>query len=314
MLTRDSPVRRNVYQNTKTPKQIPSKSLFILSSSQPTTGLEKWIPKKTDKMATPLSLLPSHAVNSITTDEDDITWHDPPSSPFIDYVESDQENIAPLDITTTPTKPSAVEESIPISAIKHSSPVKGVGFKQRVSPVETFPKEQLVEEGEDVTLQRTFQERTSPKKASPMKDSRTSQPELGLSNSMQNRMPPSKVSQAESPAAEYSEPTLRENEGLTVAMKIFEETRSESHHESHNITRTDSHPESNVPIFEDLEFNPDATSMTIDDTCFSTFSEIPNMDMTKFDMMGNSPTKHSMLEQVRPWLWLFSGPLEMWLT
>jgi hypothetical protein len=253
-------------------------------------------------MATLLSPLPSHVVNSITTNEDDITWSDPPSSPFIDYVGSDQENIAPLDIATTPTKPSAAEEGIPISATKHSSPVKGLGLKQRVSPVKAFPKEQLVEESEDVTLQRTFQERTSPKKVSPMKDLRVSQLELELPNSMQNRMSPSKISQAEFPAAEYSEPTLRENEGLTVAMKIFEETRSESHHESHHITRTDSHPESHDPIFEDSEFNPDATSMTVDDSCFSTFSEIPNMDMTKFAMTRNSPTKHSMLEQVRLWL------------
>lgn len=231
-------------------------------------------------------------------DEDEITWHEP-SSPFIDYVEGDQENIAPLDIATTPTKPSAMEESIPISAIKRTSPVKGLGLKERVSPVKSALKEQFVEDGEEVTLQRTFQERTSPKKVSPVKDARASQPEPELSASMQNRTSPSKMPQAEHLLVEYSEPTLRENEGLTVAMKIFEETRSESHHESHHITQTESLSESHEISYEDSEFNPDATSMTVDDTCFSTFSEIPNMDMTKF-AMKNSPTKHSVFEQVHP--------------
>jgi hypothetical protein len=38
----------------------------------------------------------------------------------------------------------------------------------------------------------------------------------------------------------------------------------------------------------------------IDDTCFSAFSEIPNMDMTKFARMGNnSPFKNSVMDQVR---------------
>jgi hypothetical protein len=38
----------------------------------------------------------------------------------------------------------------------------------------------------------------------------------------------------------------------------------------------------------------------IDDTCFSAFSEVPNMDMTRFARMGNqSPSKHStILDQV----------------
>jgi hypothetical protein len=40
----------------------------------------------------------------------------------------------------------------------------------------------------------------------------------------------------------------------------------------------------------------------IDDTCFSTFSEVPNMDMTNFAALGKrSPTKSSIFgDQVRP--------------
>ena len=45
-----------------------------------------------------------------------------------------------------------------------------------------------------------------------------------------------------------------------------------------------------------LMFSDDAT---IDDTCFSTFSEVPNTDMTAFARLGqSSPFKPSLLDQV----------------
>src|ERR1700753_3181960 len=53
---------------------------------------------------------------------------------------------------------------------------------------------------------------------------------------------------------------------------------------------------------DDIEAFDDAHTAeddTIDDTCFSAFSEVPNMDMTRFAHMGNqSPSKHSILNQV----------------
>jgi hypothetical protein len=61
----------------------------------------------------------------------------------------------------------------------------------------------------------------------------------------------------------------------------------------------------NLATLEDA-LQIDDTSMAnddtegIDDTCFSAFSEIPNMDMTRFARMGNnSPLKNSTIDQVR---------------
>jgi hypothetical protein len=48
---------------------------------------------------------------------------------------------------------------------------------------------------------------------------------------------------------------------------------------------------------DNTDFNPDgpeATSLDIDDTCFSTFSEMPGLDMTKFALLKQSPTKGTL--------------------
>ncbi|OCK86334.1 hypothetical protein K432DRAFT_284882 [Lepidopterella palustris CBS 459.81] len=289
-------------------------------------------------MSIPLSPLSSNLinVNSVSTDEGDMTWHDPPSSPFIDNIEGDQENIAPIDITATPTKPTIEDENTLASTFKQSLPMNRFGFKDRASPkasprpslTNESPSKQLATEQEEWTLGTSFQSRNSPKKASPPKQAYTDNEEPALRESNHNRMSPSKPSPSKRPpfdqptvelrdpmqdlmpppkfsptkrSMEPFEPTLRDNEGLTIAMRILEETSSESRHESYDEgrheSRTEFHAEDYNTIIDDSEFNPDATSMTMDDTCFSAFSEVPNMDMTKFAMMRNSPTKPSILDQ-----------------
>jgi hypothetical protein len=50
---------------------------------------------------------------------------------------------------------------------------------------------------------------------------------------------------------------------------------------------------------DNTEFNPDGpdlTSADMDDTSFSMFSEMPGMDMTRFDSLEKSPTKNGLLD------------------
>jgi hypothetical protein len=84
-------------------------------------------------------------------------------------------------------------------------------------------------------------------------------------------------------------------------MKMMDETHTERHE-----TSTSYHAQTamvDIDDFhdiEDSEYNPDGpdhTSMTMDDTCFSNFSEMPNLDMTKFAFLKRSPTKAGPLEQ-----------------
>lgn len=57
------------------------------------------------------------------------------------------------------------------------------------------------------------------------------------------------------------------------------------------------------PHFADnTEVMEEEGDMTIDDTCFSAFSEVPNLDMTRFARIGQSPTKSSIvMDQVSSW-------------
>ncbi|KAF2190954.1 hypothetical protein K469DRAFT_735875 [Zopfia rhizophila CBS 207.26] len=286
-------------------------------------------------MADPMSPLPSNQINSVPLSTDDeITWHDPPSSPFISHVESDQENVPPVSFDAPmPVKPGFIEgENVPQSAFKISSPSKTLGLKDRTtpvknSPVKMSPTKQLLNENEDTALRRSLQERGSPKKASPIKQTMMERPESAMSDRSHKNISPSKSSHASSvesahrlsdsirdiettpetlpsPAKRLSldqlDPTLKDKEGITVAMKIMEETRSESH-ESHNTYHTENQG-TNFDI-EDTDFNPDGpdlTSLTVDDTCFSAFSEMPNLDMTKFAIMRKSPTKNGLFDQATP--------------
>ncbi|KAF2500854.1 hypothetical protein BU16DRAFT_523604 [Lophium mytilinum] len=302
-------------------------------------------------------------------DEDVIDWSDPPSSPFIEHVELDQENVAPRDTASTPTKKTPLDDNNFASAIKRLSPQKGFGFKDRSSPAKPLdsPSKQLFGELEKTTPTNSppIPERLSSKKTSPIKFSVVEEEEHVLRESSHNRTSPLKLSpskrssveRSESPlrrsthdeptilsrsstrssatkrmslehedqpepklrkssqehqesarpsptkrtSSERVEQTLRENEGLTIAMKILEETRSESHYETHHKensseARSDSHGSAEFDSFSEFSPDgPDGPSTMVDDTCFSNFSEMP--DMTKFaNSMMRSPAK-SVLNQ-----------------
>ena len=94
---------------------------------------------------------------------------------------------------------------------------------------------------------------------------------------------------------------LRENEGLTVAMRLEEQTRSQSSKKT--ATQPSYSADYNIgdATFDDTEYNPDGpdfTSADVDDTGFSMFSEMPGIDMTKFAALRQSPTKNGLLDQV----------------
>ncbi|KAF2019541.1 hypothetical protein BU24DRAFT_386485 [Aaosphaeria arxii CBS 175.79] len=297
-------------------------------------------------MAEPMSSLSPEKLNAsiYPTDEDDMTWHDPPSSPFVSHIESDQENIAPGAMAPTPAKPLIdFDENPPQSAFKIPTS-KSLGTKERNSPVKPTPSQRLLDDFEEDSFS-TSDARVSPKKTSPVKQIQTDRPDSALS-SRSSKMSPIKLSRTPSaevaerlsssirsttpdglPASHhigptYSEPALRDNEGLTqairmvdteaelrdnegltVAIKSIEESRSESYESS-----TTYHAQADITDFDEFgmdntEFGPDGpdlTSADIDDTCFSTFSEMPNLDMTKFAGLNKSPTRKGLYDPATP--------------
>lgn len=241
----------------------------------------------------------THAEN----DMDTTRWHDPPSSPFISHIESeDRENIAP----TTPSKPIvSLEDDFPQSAFKRSPE------KKKLSP-----------SGLEDEFSGSPANRSSPKKASPLMQMSTERPESAMS-SRSRRSSPTKAARDASvesmheahavhpedqfdiaptpvkrPSSSHKENILRDNEGLTVAMRIMEHNGSES------SERTSTHqPMYNIgdATFDDTDLNPDGpelTSIDVDDTSFSMFSEMPGMDMTKFAALRQSPLKNGLVDQV----------------
>lgn len=294
-------------------------------------------------MADPLSILSPEKLNPIPTsgasssthhqrpptDDDDMAWHDPPSSPFVSHLDNDQENMAPVDIAPTPLKQSMnFDEDVPQSAFK-IHPSKSGGLMERASLVNMSPTKQNLDGDEDEALRRSSGNARSPRK-SPSKQMLVERPESAMSN--RSRKPsPTKLSRTSSAervnqlersipdvAAEltsplttrspssHAQPSLRDNEGLTIAMRIMEEKRSERHESS--ITYQTHDKSIGIDDFgdlgeiEDTEFNPDGpefTTLDIDDTCFSAFSEMPNLDMTKFAVLKKTPTLNGLIDQVR---------------
>lgn len=192
-----------------------------------------------------LTLLSDDALNTrlpSTPPENDITWHDPPSSPFIDMV--DHEN---TQVVRTPT--SAVKTTPPQSSRR--SPQKPKSPSKTTQEFEILMDEDAIE--------------ATPRPAK--QDSPTKQPASAIKHNAfwtaQPKLSPVKRTTS-------SEDVLRENEGLTIAMKIMEESQQDM-----------------TQLGDDIEIDN-----TIDDTCFSTFSEIPNTDMTAFARLGQrSPSK-----------------------
>ena len=92
------------------------------------------------------------------------------------------------------------------------------------------------------------------------------------------------------------DPSLRDNESFSIATKVAQD----EHRESHDVRIYESVGRQPIDM-EDTDWNPEVTAMTIDDSCFSTFSEMPNLDMTKFAVLRGSPAKGNFLDSVRPW-------------
>ncbi|KAF2761213.1 hypothetical protein EJ05DRAFT_473754 [Pseudovirgaria hyperparasitica] len=187
-------------------------------------------------MAEPMSPLPSAAINTTVpeTPAGEETWHDPPSSPFVECV--DQENtMQSLDLLERKTAQRVVSQSITPS---RQSP------KKVLQPIENLPEPEAVQ-----ATPRPFAKEQSPVKPTP-------------SRSVSRRRSP--VKRSASPPAEQ----LRDNEGLTVAARNWE------------------YMQADILGSDEIDYDE-----TMDNTCFSTFSEVPNVDMTAFSKMRRSPTK-----------------------
>ncbi len=278
-------------------------------------------------MAEPMSILSPEKLNSASNPvpNDDMTWHDPPSSPFVSHLEhDDQENIAPT-IASTPVKPLLELDNNDVSqSVFKVSPEKRLGLKERVSPVKIASR-QLYGEFEEGALKDSTGSPAGFRKSSPVKQPAMDRPELVMNNQPRKSSPmkTSRNSSVEttqrlpiSPREKTSEiiltpsepmssphkvPLLRNDGGLTVAMRFMEEMRGESHETSTmHHARNGIHETDNTGI-EDTDFSPDGpelSSLDMDDTCFSAFSEMPGIDMTKFATMGRSPTRNGLLDQV----------------
>ncbi|KAH7356277.1 hypothetical protein BKA66DRAFT_501826 [Pyrenochaeta sp. MPI-SDFR-AT-0127] len=261
--------------------------------------------------------LPASSDSMLMDDDFDITFHDQPSSPFVSHIEhDDQENIAP-NAAITPSKPLVdSSDDVPQSAFKISTEKK-FGLKERASPIKNSPVKNLMEDFEEAALDRSAGSQRSPKKSSPVKHPSIAQPDPAMSMRSYNSQSPSRPSLApavnlaqpmpsveDGPSGTLSSPSrrslsyhrghsLRDNEGLTVAMRLTEEARMETHE---TLTRQISQEDDfDIDLgMDNTDFNPDGpdiTSADVDDTCFSTFSEMPGLDMTKFAFLKQSPAK-----------------------
>ncbi|OAG07901.1 uncharacterized protein CC84DRAFT_1161946 [Paraphaeosphaeria sporulosa] len=273
-------------------------------------------------MAEPMAELSPQKLNApaptyAEPDMDTTSWHDPPSSPFIAHVDDeDQENIAPNALATPKKLLPSFEDDFTRSAFK-ASPEKKFGLQERTSPVKMPSRKQSLAEFEEDSLESP-PPRASPKKASPVKQmaAERSEPTMG---SRSRRSSPTKASRNPSvdsvrrapvgypedeiddaPTVTLKTSELRENEGLTVAMRNMDQAQASyeptSTHRSHDEIVGDA-------TFDDTEFNPDGpdlTSLDMDDTGFSMFSEMPGIDMTKFAALRQSPTKNGLFDPATP--------------
>jgi hypothetical protein len=255
-----------------------------------------------DPMSTLSPEKPVASSNSMHPEDDfDMAFHEPPSSPFVEHIDThDQENIAP-GVAPTPSKPLADFEDAPQSAFK-VSPEKKLGLKERASPTKGLPVKNLMDDFEEAARNDGTLSRSSPSKRSSVKRTSGERSESPMSSRSHKSRSPSKSSRAPSVeatqyeplldapsslppptpsqnlASSHQEPGLRENEGLTVAMKFMDEMRTER---QETLTRQ--------------------RSYDIDDTGFSMFSEMPGLDMTKFASLQKSPIKDGFLD-VSPYI------------
>ncbi|KAK0662426.1 hypothetical protein DIS24_g2035 [Lasiodiplodia hormozganensis] len=113
-----------------------------------------------------------------------------------------------------------------------------------------------------------------------------------IHTSRMNTRSPSKpppVAEPQADTASEAERTLRDNEGLTVAIDAMEAEKA-------NATFSDISYYHNAD--DSVEDQGDGSD--VDNTCFSTFSEVPNADMTMFAKLGNrSPTKQQLFPSAK---------------
>lgn len=235
----------------------------MVNSRTPDTG-----PRTCKSIA---SFVTAPSATRASFDHEEINWNDAASSPFEMEVD---ENQAPFEIFADADTPS-----------RKKSPVKTASRQH--TPSATPPRERTVQMGSTIKSA----------KGSPLVDATprpmgvSIAPPSARSSSRPSSRSPSKSFTARMQVMTIDEPTLRDNEGLTMAMNMMESSRSHSTTTTHSVVESEEYFETTS-----MTINDDAN---IDDTCFSTFSEIPNTDMTMFAKLGRSPTKQFDMTQVR---------------
>jgi len=161
-------------------------------------------------------------------DEFDMACDEPPSSPFVEHIEHDnQENIAPRE-ARTPVKPLFdVADNAPQSAFR-ISPEKRSGLQERTSPAKMSPAKNLMDDFEEAALAAGTGSRSRPQKPAPL-------------------------------------PLFAMDDNFDL--------------------------DSGMDTIDYSADGPELTSVDNDDTCFSNFSEMPGLDMTKFAFLKQSPVK-----------------------
>ncbi|KAF2144963.1 uncharacterized protein K452DRAFT_305915 [Aplosporella prunicola CBS 121167] len=210
-------------------------------------------------MSTPLSPIPSASLNAKTPstahrNPGSLSHRGSPKSPLINMDDNDEITYDD-DPPSSPFVSMIDQENVsPMKpSVEQCSPLKDVWkFAEKEQTAETPAK-------------------TPAEALSPIKTSR------------KNRSP-SKSSAVEGTPAP-SEPTLRDNEGLTIAIDAMEQDKL--------ADATFGDISYYQPAAETLDVVDEKVEETnVDDTCFSNFSEIPNTDMTMFAKLGNrSPAK-----------------------
>jgi hypothetical protein len=114
---------------------------------------------------------------------------------------------------------------------------------------------------------------------------------------------PFRIAEDETCTFHTSKSTISRSAAASPTKPALSRTCTQSSHESVTVTSQSSYESRSTHRV--TSFGTDAGDFTamedpnIDDTCFSTFSEIPNTDMTAFARLGQrSPTKQMLFDQV----------------
>ncbi|EOA82952.1 uncharacterized protein SETTUDRAFT_141352 [Exserohilum turcica Et28A] len=261
----------------------------------------------------------THSDSIVIDDDVDMAFHDTPSSPFDPHITiDDRENVAPGSASTPVKSLVDLDANVPQSASKVSPDKKSV-LRERTSPVRTSPVKNLMDDFEGVARRSSIgTPRKSPsptkevtadtpgsakstltrKSRSPSKSVHASTAEpLPRKMSLADQVPEISVTPSKRPASSpLKARELRDNEGLTAAMNFMETHRE--HHENLDRSSFQDHDFDLDTGLDGTDMHPDGPDATsdIDDTCFSTFSEMPGIDMTKFASLRQSPSRDAALD------------------